>query len=92
MSFVRGGGKQGNKQQLINGLLGFKLKIQERDVREHLYAQYLAVRHTATHACTRAHTHTLGTRSRARGRACSGYTLLSPLPLTLYDTVLSAAL
>ena len=90
MSFVRGGGKQGNKQQLINGLLGFKLKIQERDVREHLYAQYLAVRHTATH--THAHAHILGTRSRARGRACSGYTLLSPLPLTLYDTVLSAAL
>ena len=67
MSFVRGGGKQGNKQQLINGLLGFKLKIQERDVREHLYAQYLAVRHTATHTCTRTHTHThLG---RAAGHA-----------------------
>ena len=44
MSFVRGEGRQGNKQQLINGLLGFKMKIQKREVREHLYAQYLAVR------------------------------------------------
>jgi hypothetical protein len=44
MSMVRGQGRQGNKQQLINGLLGFKMKIQTRDVREHLYAQYLAVR------------------------------------------------
>ena len=44
MSFVRGEGRQGNKQQLINGLLGFKMKIQKRETREHLYAQYLAVR------------------------------------------------
>ncbi len=43
MSFVRGEGRQGNKQQLINGLLGFKMKIQKRETREHLYAQYLAV-------------------------------------------------
>jgi len=42
MSFVRGQGKHGNKQQLIKTLLSFKLKIEDRDVREGLYAQYLA--------------------------------------------------
>ena len=41
MSFVRGQGRNGNKQQLIDGLLGFKIKIQTREVREMLYAQYL---------------------------------------------------
>ena len=52
MSFVRGEGRQGNKQQLINGLLGFKMKIQKREVREHLYAQYLAVRGNSDHFAT----------------------------------------
>jgi hypothetical protein len=42
MSFVRGQGKVGNKNRLIDVLLGFKLKIQKREVREGLYAQYLA--------------------------------------------------
>ena len=42
MCFVRGEGRHGNKQQLIDGLLKFKVKIQTREVREMLYAQYLA--------------------------------------------------
>ena len=88
MSFVRGGGKQGNKQQLINGLLGFKLKIQERDVREHLYAQYLAVRHTHTRAHAHTHTHTWDAQPGTR--PCL-QRLHTAVPAAA-DAVLSAAL
>lgn len=42
MCFVRGQGRNGNKQQLIESLLAFKIRIQTREVREMLYAQYLA--------------------------------------------------
>lgn len=42
MAIVRGEGRHGNKQQLIGRLLAFKPKIEKREVREHLYAQYLA--------------------------------------------------
>jgi hypothetical protein len=42
MSTVRGqGGRSSKKNSLIDSLLGFKAKIQTREVRESLYAQYL---------------------------------------------------
>ena len=41
MSFVRGQGKTGKKNDLIEKLLGFKGIILQRPTREALYAQYL---------------------------------------------------